>query len=670
MQLSPLAPVFVQRDSPRPPGAPNVAAASAQAGTTDTQQQQQPLADASTSCVPADSASPLRMQAVPTIKRMLDQSISLDNWNQAGRMFAHQPDDARAVAAAAEAGPSSRAGDASQQSSAPVPAQQHTAMRHPPPGFGPPQHSSSMQQPVLGIPAAARQEQFQEPFRADVPISQAPAGYYPHGSQGLFAPQQQPQQQPMPQRPPSFNQRVPADGAQWLGRPPSPLDSPQQPGFFAFSPAQPYGPYAQQHQGAPRPPFEHAPYAAFAGGPAGFDHPPAGFPPMAGPPAAGGYAPWQPQQQQYSQPSQAEAVGLYALQHLAQQRRQAHQQHSMSPAAAAAALNKQMFRSYPTNHNNGNYNSAYHTGQRRPPAGAGAAPGMIGSVPPPPPRQAAPMHGQRMNAIKPGQHAGYAPVGYFGNAAFGQVCQPAAYTGFGIRHGSTMQPGMQGNGGEGSLGERRASNAGGVDANPLIAALPRSSSALWESAGNSPRASTSNLRKSSSCDSFPRLTAESATAQGAPGSMAGAPPSNMPFTPAVLLTHDGARATYAAASKLGMRNSSGGGSFMSALGRASIRSLAWDPMSTLSSGGGARPSAGGAGAGSARTPGKPCAMAAKVPLIYTPATLMEHAVWASNVPVNSGGSNGFGTSQLMPDQLELMFRRLRADVRGPDARPI
>jgi hypothetical protein len=609
---------------------------------------------------------------VPTIKRMLDQSLSLDIWNQAGSMFAHQPEDVRAVAAAAEADPSRRAGDASQQGSAPVPAQQQAAMRHPPPGFGPPQHPSNMQQPVLGIPAAARQEQYQEPFRADAPIPQAPAGYYPHGSQVPFAPQQQPQQQPMPQRTPSFNPRQPADGAQWQGCPPSP-PSPQQPGFFAFSPAQPFGPCAQQQQGAPRPPFAHAPYAAYAGGPPAFDNPPAGFSPGAGPPAAGGYAPWQQQQQQYSL-SQQEALRLYAMQQMAQQRKQAQQQHSPAPAAAAVAFNKQTFRGYHNNssHPGGDYNSAYHAAHLRPPAGAGAAPGLIGPAPPPPPRQGAPMQGQHMNATKAGQHAGYAPGGYVGHAAFGQVGQPATYTRFDTRHGSAMQPGVTVNGGGESLGERSASNAGagGVDANPLIAALPRSSSALWESVVNSPRASASNLRKSSSCDSFPSLTADTATAQDAPGHAADVPLSVMPFTPAVLLTHDGARATHAAASKLGMRSSSGSGSFASALGRASIRSLAWDPMLTLSSGGGARPSAGGAGVGSIRTPGKPCAMAAKVPLIYTPATLLEHGIWASDIPVGSGCSNGFGTSQLLPDQLEVMFRRLRADVRGPDARPI
>lgn len=238
----------------------------------------------------------------------------------------------------------------------------------------------------------------------------------------------------------------------------------------------------------------------------------------------------------------------------------------------------------------------------------------------------------------------------------------------------------------------------------MIAALPRSSSVLLDNHMRSPRVSACNppLRKSSSCDSFQRTSANVSHASAGPGALlavagaavvaaaaaagdrvwhtdAGAASST--FTPAMLLTHDGAKPTYAAESRSGTaggRRSSSGGSFVS--GRVSNRSLAWDPMSTLSSGGGAHPSAGGAAAAAPANDGtdsgKPRGLAAKVPLVcagspYTPVPVMERNIWATSTGISNGGSSGFSTGiELRPDQLEVMFRRLRADVRGPYARPL
>lgn len=699
MSLSPLAAVFVQQKKATSSDVQHAAAAPAE----QTQPGQRRSAPEASSSSAADDSQTLKMQTLSTIKRMLDNSILLDPWNQ-GIIRPAQGSNNPAGTGTADA--PSQVQDAGQQSSGPVPAQHHLQqfMRGPPPGFGPPQHSSGMQQPAYA----------EVPFRADVPVSQPPAGYYPYASQAPPAPpvpqlQQLMQQPQQPQRMPSYNQRLPADGGQWQGqRPPSPLDSPQQAGFFAFSPAPP--PLAmypqQQQQGPPRPPYEPAPYPGFPCVSPGFDSPhagapPAGFSPMpVPPPAGGGYMPWH---HPYGPPPQNENLGLFALQHLAHQRRQYR-----DPYYQAAT----------------NFWGAYCSTHNRFPAGAAAMPAAQPRTPPPPPRPPAPMQGypMTMNAMKPRpppagypapQHAvahGAGEPQYPTNlSGFGMVGRFAEYSKLGSRHHSGPQQGEASRKAD-SVRARRSSHAGstGTDADHsvLIAALPRSSSVLLDTHMRSPLVSACNppLRKSSSCDSFQRTGAEISHAPAGPGALlavagaavvaaaaaagdrkwhtdAGAASSST-FTPAMLLTHDGAKATYAAepsrSTAGGRRSSSGGGSFAS--GRLSNRSLAWDPMSTLSSGGGAHPSAGGAAAAASASDGsdagKPRAVAAKVPLVcagspYTPVTVMERNIWANSAGISNGGSSEFGTGlQLRPDQLEVMFRRLRADVRGPYARPL
>jgi hypothetical protein len=116
-------------------------------------------------------------------------------------------------------------------------------------------------------------------------------------------------------------------------------------------------------------------------------------------------------------------------------------------------------------------------------------------------------------------------------------------------------------------------------------------------------------------------------------------------------------------------NSSGGGSLF---GRVSSRSLAWDPLSMVSSGGGAKPSPLAVGApcagNLARSPAKPCAVAAaKIPLVYTP--VLGQSIWGGGSMWGDGSAGEAGGFGFQGDLGELQ-RRLRMGVRGPDARPI
>lgn len=538
-------------------------------------------------------------------------------------------------------------------------------------------------------------------------------------------------------------------GAPWQQRPltpPNPTLQQQQPAYH-------YPPAAGAYQ-APQPPqpplpppcgpgyvpgYEQGgPCGVFPASSAGFDSHAAAF----GPPgaAAGGYASWhpqpqpQPQQQPYMHASQqASALGMLALQHLQHMANQSKQHR----AAASAAASRQGYNGYPANPMQGYAKPPTHAGVRH-------------AAPPPPPRTGMPQQGcnphssyaqQRrpQSAYYPGsQRPGYA--GDRGPYAGGQ---PGGYTGFGSRFSSSTSSTWQGHeaaaaaaaaGSEMWREEYCSSSGGNLDPhNPVLASLPRSSSALWEPSFNSPRCSNSNstLRKSSSCDSIQRLCADAAAAapqqRSTPGrddtaaaalgprflaiagaiagaamagsggaTSAGGSPATLSSwlsprsrgspevsSKAGMLTaakddtstgQDDTGVTFVAAAPLvkaanmDRANSSGGGSLF---GRLSNRSLAWDPLSTLSSGGGAKPPAAGARGVAAGSSGKAsekkCAVAAKVPLIYTPAAMLGQGMWGSGA--SAGGSGGFGV-QMMPDQLDEMFRRLRAGVRGPDARPI
>lgn len=271
-----------------------------------------------------------------------------------------------------------------------------------------------------------------------------------------------------------------------------------------------------------------------------------------------------------------------------------------------------------------------------------------------------------------------------------------AYTGFGPRASSGPPQAHAGHGAQG-FGERCSSNAAscGADVHPVIAALPRSASALWEPS-SSPAASTSHLRKSNSYDGVSRLSTEvaAATPPGTLLAVAGAAVlavsgrmsqagtgSGAPGAPSASSNHHSVKAGAPGIST-GRRSSSGGGSFISAMGRASSRGLAWDPLSGISSGGGAQPPLGGDAGGlrdtadaasTARPHGKPRAVAAKMPLVYTPAAMADHDDTWTSAPTEGpcGGARiTFSMSQLGPADMEVMFRKLRVGVRGPDARPI
>lgn len=630
-----------------------------------------------------------------TIKRMLDNSVVFSS--PAGASGT-SPAAAAVAAVAAGSSPASAAGQ--EQHGSPA---QGFAKRGPPPGFGPaPQHCKGMQQeePVLSAPAGL------SAACAEVPTTSQPApGYIACGNQVPPAPLQ-----PLPLRQPSFNQRLPPDGAPWQSTSPvGIMDSPQQAAFFAacsspvsaFGVLQPQQQLPQQQQGVPPPwppPYEPPPCAAFAGPPVGFDGLPAGFSPMQGPPPAAGYMTWQQQQhqqhlqqQQYWQLPPADVIGLFQLQHLAAQRKQQQAAHPAPPAALNPPFPK-----------------GFGPGQCRPPPGSPASPAPRAYAPPPPPRPPLQAHpGMNMHAPNrfmapqhggfpgPHQHAGYAAAGYPQPAAgpAGMAGRVPAYTGFGPRASSGPPQAHAGHGAPG-FGERRSSNAAscGTDVHPVIAALPRSASALWEPS-SSPTASTSNLRKSNSYDGVSRLGTEvaAATLPGTLLAVAGAAVlavsgrlragGGAPGAPSASGNRHSVKAGAPGVST-GRRSSSDGGSFISAMGRASSRGLAWDPLSGISSGGGAQPPLGGDAGGlrdtadaasTARQHGKARAVAAKMPLVYTPAAMADlDDTWTSGTTEGpSGGARiTFSMSQLGPADMEVMFRKLRVGVRGPDARPI
>lgn len=700
--LSPLAAVFVQPQqqdsSPCPPAGVQ---APAQAAPDE------PSAAAD------EARRPLSLHNA-TIKRMLDDGVVFSS--PAGASGT-SPAAAAVTAAAGAAG--------QEQQGSPA---QGFAKRMPPPGFGPaPQHCKGMQQeePVLSVPAGVSGP------CAEVPAASQPApAYIACGNQVPPAPMQQQQQQP-PLRQPSFHQRLPSDGAPWQQATPVGLmDGPQQAAFFAAcsNPMSPFGvlnpqqqqqqqhlPPLHQQQGVPPPrppPYEPPPCAAFAGAPVGFEGPPAGFGLMQGPPPAAGYMTWQQKQQQHLQQQQqqywqlppAEVMGLFQLQHLAAQRKQHQAAHPAPPAGP-----------------NPPFKQGYGPGQCRPPPGSPASPAPRAYAPPPPPRPpmqaypgmnmhapsrfTAPQHGAYPG---PQQHAGYPPAGYHQPAAAGpagMAGRTPAYAGFGPRSSSGPPQAHAGHSVQPGFGERLSSSNAASEVHPVIAALPRSASALWEpSAHSSPLASTCNLRRSNSYDgTTSRLCAEpAAAAPPAAGTLlavAGAAVlalsgrrmsqvgtgSGAPAAPwANSGRHSGKAAlTGAPGVSTGRRSSSGGGSFISAMGRASSRGLAWDPLSGLSSGGGAQPPSGGdassAPRDTARPHVKPRAVAAKMPLVYTPAAMADRDdTWTSgaaegpNLGTLSGGGGRitFSMSQLGPADMEVMFRKLRVGVRGPDARPI
>lgn len=642
-----------------------------------------------------------------------------------------------------------------------APAQQQPMQRRPvwgcpPPGFDRPQHSSSngMQQPVPAPPAAdanrpaqngpqradaAVSAPLQQPFRADVPVSQPPAGqgYFPYGGQ--------PQQQAPPQHPPQFH-----NGAQWQQPPVSPFD-PQA----AFYPPSAFGAHPQPQMPPPHAPVgpfaqSYEPYGAFLGPQHAFGAPPA---------PAGAFPPWQqqlhPQQQPYGHAAShnAAAMGLFALQQMAHQSKHRQAVAAAAAAAAAAAVTGQGYMGFPPNHPG--HAGPHRPGHIKPPAGA-MLPRAI--TPPPPPRPGMPMQGGNLNA-GPARPRPPQPPPYRGapqNFGYGGYAGPTqrqagghavGYAGFGSRPNSgTWQHQEVPVGAEARREEHSSySGAGTLDLNPLLAALPRSSSALWEpSLASSPRCSNSNLRKSSSCDNIPqrmgpdapahqqgnastaavavalapKLIAvaralSAATSGGGSSSAAGGEGSSKRnlsswLSPrgspadrkasaraspvkddtstgqAVDTDHDPPGATFISAvpspsqaSRTSARfttsaeryNSSGGGSLF---GRVSSRSLAWDPLSMVSSGGGAKPSPLAVGAPSAgnlaRSPAKPCAVAAaKIPLVYTP--VLGQSIWGGGIMWGDGSAGEAGGFGFQGDLGELQ-RRLRMGVRGPDARPI
>lgn len=594
--------------------------------------------------------------------------------------------------------------DAGQHSTVPGPAQQQPeGPKAPPPGFCQPQHTQNG-------PAQADWKGF-NPHEAQAPGAGASPGAPPPAMQ-----QQQPLQ---PQA--TFKQRPPADGAQQWQQAHPPMDP--QAAFYGFAPAQTYGGYPQQ-QAPPRSPG-YAPDASYPAATAGYDTPPTAFPAAAGAPAAHGFLTWQQAQafgppyghqhhvQPHAQQPQAQqrhaqhaaAMGLLALQQLAQQRK--HHQ-SAAYIAAHPPAGAAGHRAHPPAHTGFSPAHGNHmAGQHKPPAASRQA-----NNPPPPPRQAG-MQGHNnpmnMNSMRPGprpQHTGHPgghqsghAAGGYGNTAGGAPAgrnQP--YPGFnGRQHNQGWQQGGDGRTGNTwrQQGQRTSSTResnGGTEGpvNPVVAALPRSSSSLWAVSmpGTSPRVSSSEVRRSSLYPDLPSLSAmcappsaeisahvQAAAAAGMGGAAAGLPASDAD-TGKLSAWLSSAASPWAPAPRVtsGNQRSSGGGSLM---GRSSSRSLAWDPLSTLSSGGGSKPSAGAPpGSASGRNPGRHKAMAAKVPLVYTPVMMQEQQnVWGAPSPpavVNHSAAVGdsFGFAQLQPDQLSEMFRKLRADVRGPFARPL